>query len=137
MGDPVDHALNGQLGTLRLFHHPDDLRQHGIAADLLGAKRQRPGAVHSGPDHLDPFGFLHRDRFACDHAFVDIGRSGQDGSIHGNLFTGPDMNNVARGNVLDRALDNLATALDPCRFGLKPDQFAYGFAGAAFGACFK
>jgi hypothetical protein len=39
--EPDRPALDGRARALRLGHHLDDLRQHGVAADLVGAHDQR------------------------------------------------------------------------------------------------
>ncbi len=134
LGDPVDHALNGQLGALSLLDHLNDLRQHRIAADFLCPEGQRPGAIDSCPDNFRTFSLFNRHRFPGDHALINIGRAGQHDPVDGNLFARTHMNDIAHNDILDGAFNDRAIPFHPCGFGLQADELANGLTGAALRA---
>ena len=41
----VGEPLDGRARALRLADHPDNLREHGVAADALGAHHEAAGSV--------------------------------------------------------------------------------------------
>ena len=51
-GDPVGKPLDRRARALRFRHQIDDPRQHGVAADLLGAQHQPAALVDGAADHM-------------------------------------------------------------------------------------
>ena len=70
-GDGVGEPLDRGLGRLGLPHQRDDLRQHGVGADLLGAHPQRPGGVDRRADHGVPGALGSGHRFPGHHGLID------------------------------------------------------------------
>ena len=60
-GNLIGEALDRGAAALRLRHHLDDLRQHGVAADFVGAHDESAAFVHRSAD--DPVA----DRLADGH----------------------------------------------------------------------
>ena len=83
-------------------HHLDDPRQHGVAADLVGAHHQPAALVDGAADHARACGLRHRHRFAGDHGFVDARTAFGDDAIDRNLLAGPHPQAIADRDRIDR-----------------------------------
>ena len=85
----------GARASLRLGHHLDDLRQHRLAPDLVGAHDEAAGLVDRPADDPLAGGSCHRHRFAGDHGLVDGARSLDDLAVDRHFFAGPHAQPVA------------------------------------------
>ncbi len=101
-GDPVGQPLDRRPRALRPRHHVDDPRQHGVAADLVGAQHQPAALVDGAADHARAFGLRHRHRFAGHHGFIDGGASLGDDAIDRDLLAGTDPQQITDRDGVDR-----------------------------------
>jgi hypothetical protein len=85
----VGQALDGSAGALGLRNHLNDLRQHGVAADLFGAHDEAAGTIQRAGDHLaaDLLGDGHR--FAGNHRLVERGSAFDDLTVDRHLLARP------------------------------------------------
>src|SRR5208282_723145 len=67
----IGQSLNWSTSALRLAHHLHNLRQHGFAADALGAHYETSVAVYGRAYHRLACHLLYGHGFARDHGFVD------------------------------------------------------------------
>ncbi|MNE45280.1 hypothetical protein D3C80_1395570 [compost metagenome] len=69
-GNNIGNPLDRRFGPLSFFHHPDDLRQGGIAAYLAGFNLQHSVLVNCGSNDRVTRLLLHRDALPCQHGFI-------------------------------------------------------------------
>ncbi len=100
--DLVGQTLNRRAGPLRLAHHADDLGEHRLGPDALGPHHQAAGAVDRAADHAVARAFLHRDRLAADHRFVDRASALDHDAVDRDFLAGPDAQPIARDDLLER-----------------------------------
>ncbi len=119
---------------MSLFDHPDDLRQHGGAADGRCPEGKGPRLVYGAANHLAAGRFSDGDRFAGDHRFIDIAVAIDHFAVHGDTLARPHLDDVAGDNVRNVHLLNPSVAAHACRFGLQADQAFDGFGRPSLGA---
>ncbi|MNJ42940.1 hypothetical protein D3C77_379240 [compost metagenome] len=132
-GHFVDQGLDRQFRALRLLDQTDDLREHGVGADLGDAETERAGLVQRTADDFGAHPFRHRHRFAADHALVNIRGAFHDLAVDRNFLARAHEHNVIDGDLIERNLDAVAIALDPRGLGLEPDQAFDRLRGFALG----
>ena len=101
-GDLVGQRLDRCARPLGVGHHPDDLRQHRVAADPLGTHQQAPRAVHGCSGDLVPRDLLDRHRLAADHRFIDGTATLDNDAVNRDLFARPDAQHVVHMDMLER-----------------------------------
>ena len=70
--DPIHQPLNRGPAALGAGHHADNLRQHGVVTNLVGAHDEGALAIHAAADYLISGGTRNRHRFARHHGLVDV-----------------------------------------------------------------
>ena len=101
-GNSVREALDRRAAALGLGHHPHDLREDGVAADLQGLDDESAGSVH-GRARYGVAGLLgDRNRLAGEHGFVDRARPLDDAAVDGNALPRAHAHPVPRLQALDR-----------------------------------
>ena len=137
-GDPVHQFLHRGLAALRLLHHADDMRQHGVGADSLGPETERSLTVDRPGEHLVSVPFRNRDGFAAQHALVHIGGAPDDCTVHGDPLPRFHCDHVARADLRQRHGTLYARRIDERnRIGLKSHQLADGRGGIVLGTRFE
>ena len=94
--DLVGQALDRGAAALRLGHELDDLRQHGVAPDLLRLDDEAAGLVHGAADHLGADLLGHRHRLAGHHRLVDRAAPLEHGAVDRHLLARAHPQAVAR-----------------------------------------
>ena len=130
----VDQRLDWQLRPLRFFHHADDLRQNGVAADSRRTDGECAFLVHRSGHDLAAVLLGDGDRFSRDHRFIDIAFAFDEFAIHRNAIAGTNLDDISRQDGVDRQFDRLIVPTHPCHFGLKPDKTLDRLGGASLGA---
>ena len=111
----VGQPLNRCSRALRLADHPDNLGEHGLAADALGAHHEAASAVQRRAGHARP-GFLgHGHGLSSEHRLVDGAAPFNDDPVGRNLLSRPHAQPIAEADVRDRLIGLLATANDARR----------------------
>ena len=93
------------IGALLPWARRDELDDPGerrVAADPRGAHHERAGRVERRADDLGARPDLDRDRLAGQHAGVDRRRALDDDAVDRDLLAGPDPQQVADGDRLER-----------------------------------
>ena len=70
-GNLIGKALDRRAAALRLRDHLHDLREHRVAADLVGPHHEAAALVHRPADQLVADGLHDRHRLSGHHRFVD------------------------------------------------------------------
>ena len=109
-GDPVDGLLDRQLGGLGLIDHVDDAGQHRIGADGGDPHLQGAGAVDAAADHVVACCLDHGQALPGEHGLVNGGQALDDDAIGRDFLAGPDQDQVADDQIVDRHGDDLAVA---------------------------
>ena len=119
----VGEPLNRRARALRLADHPDDLRQHGLAPDALGAHDEAPRAVdRRARDPLSRF-FDDRHRLAREHRLVDVRCGPRRRAPSVGIFSpGPNAQAIAQPDVRHRLVELLAVADDARRSRREVEQ---------------
>ena len=113
--DAIGDGLDRCAAALRFGHHPDDAREHGVAADRLRLHDETAGAVHrAAGQHACRF-LGDRERLAGEHRLVDRGLAIDDDAIDRHRFAGADTQAVARGHFGQRHLGLGAVGGDAAR----------------------
>jgi hypothetical protein len=112
--NPVGQLLDRRARALRLRHQIDDPRQHGIAADPLGAQHQAAVLVDGAADQDRAGRFRHRHGLARHHEFIDERMALGDGAVDRDLLAGPHPQEVADRDRIDRDI-LVAVSADPPR----------------------
>jgi hypothetical protein len=94
-GDLVGQALDRGAAALGLGHELDNLRQHGVAPDLLGLDHPAAGLVHGPIDRPGPDLFGNRHGFPGDHGLVHRTASFDDHAVTRHLLARADTQAVA------------------------------------------
>jgi hypothetical protein len=95
----VGQPLHGSLGALGLGDHLDDLRQHGLGADVFGADDQAAGGIERRADHLVAGALGYRQRLSGQHRLIHRAAAFGHFPIHRHLLAGPDPQQVADMNM--------------------------------------
>ena len=132
-GDPVDELLHGGLAALRLLHHADDLREHRVAPDFLGPEAECAPLVDGAGEDGGARLFGHGKRLAAEHALVHVGRTVDDGAVHGDALARADGDQVVGTDCLDGHGPLAAGRAERNRAGPEAHQFADGRRGVALG----
>ena len=103
--DLVGEPLHRHLGALGVLDQPDDLGEGAVGPDRGGAHDQGPGAVQGGADDRVSVGLVDREALPGEHALVDRGGAADDDAVDGDLVSGPDPDDVADDDLLDRDVD--------------------------------
>src|SRR4029079_9158184 len=93
--DNIGELLNRRATALRFRHHPNNLRQQGIAADALGAHDKASGAVDRAAGDSAVYYLFHRDRLSVDHLCVDRSRTFEDDAVHWHSFAWANAQTIA------------------------------------------
>ena len=135
--DLVGEPLNGRAAALGFGDHVHDLPEQRVATDPLGAHDETAGAIDGAARHLVADGLFHRERFAGDHGFLDIGMAFHDHAIDRHLVTWNHAQPVADFHLVERDF-LIAPRCDPPRRGrCEIEQRFDGAAGAAAGTEFE
>ena len=115
-GDLVGQPLDRRARALRLRHHLHDLRQHRVAADLLGAHHEAAGLVERAADHLGA-GLLGRPASTRRSPSIRRPWSGlrSRSPSTGTFSPGPHAQPVADRDCVERDLLVAAVAVDAAR----------------------
>ena len=122
----VGQLLDGGLGSLRLLHQVDDLRQGGLPSHLSGAKAECAGFIHSPTDDLISRLLLHGHAFAGKHRLVHRRVTLDDNSVDRNSFSRPNDNQIIHQDLIGRQLDLFSFANHSGDFGLQRHQPSNG-----------
>ena len=133
-GNLVGQCLDRRARSLCIRNHADDLRQHRVAANAVGAHHQRSGAIDRRTRDSLPRHFFNRHRLARDHRLIDRAAALHDEPVDRHLLARPDAQQVADVDMLEGDV-LLDTIFDAAR-GLwrkaeqRPDRCAGRGAGA-------
>ena len=123
--DLVGEALDRRARSLRGRDHLHDLRQHGVAADLLGAHQEAAGRIERAGDHLRAFFLGHRHRLARHHGFVERRAPLDDHAVDRHLVPRPHAQRAADRDLIEPDVFFGAVRPDTARgFWRKIDQRA-------------
>ena len=111
----VRQPLDRGSRALRLADHLHDLRQHGLAADAVGAHHERSVAVYGRADHTRGRRLLHGRGLACDHGLVHCAQSFEHYAVHRDLFSGADSQPISRLYLFERDVALRAAFADQAR----------------------
>ena len=100
--DAIGEPLDRRAAALRLRHHLHDLRQHGVAADLLRAHRERAGLVERAADDLVADALRRRHGFAGDQELVERAAPVDDLAVDRDFFARPHAQQVADAHRVER-----------------------------------
>ena len=104
LGDAVGEALDRRLRALGPLDEVDDAGQRRVAPDPRRAHHERAGRVLGRPDDLVAWSDRDRDRLAGQHRCVDGGSALDDDTVDGDPVAGPDTEEVADRDGLERHL---------------------------------
>ncbi len=93
-GHGIGQPLDGCSRSLRLAHHPDDLREQRLAPDALRLHDELAGGVHRPARHCAAWSLLDGNRLTGDHRFVDGAFAFEHHAIDGNAFAWPHAKSV-------------------------------------------
>ena len=126
----IGQPLNWRAAALGLGHHLHDLREHGVAPDLVGAHDEAARLVHRAADHLVTDALGHGHRLARHHRLVDRAAPFEDGAVHRNALAGTHAQAVARGHLIEAHILVRAVGPDaPRHLRREIEQRANGAAG--------
>ena len=134
-GYPVYNALHGGFRALRLLYHLDDMGEHRLLAHLLCLETE-DARLHfslvcstgwwedNRPcQHLVACFLLHSQRFAGNHAFIDISQPfAHDGTINGYALSRPHFDRITWLEYGDRGFGDGAVVHEVSRLGLQSYQ---------------
>ena len=134
-GNLIGEALDRRAAALRLRDHLDDLRQHSIAADAIGAHDERAGLIDRAADDAVARRLDDWHRFAGHHRFVDRAAPVEDFAVDRHLVARPYAQSVADRDAFERDVLFAFVIAKPARcLGRKieerPDRAAGPLAGA-------
>ena len=104
-GHPIRQPLHRRLLRLRSLHQGEDLREHGLRADLGHAQDQRNGPVDGGTDHVVPGVLDHRKALARQHGLVNGTAALDDGPVGRDPLPGSHLDDVPHPEALRRNVD--------------------------------
>src|SRR5690625_4838011 len=119
--DAISQRLDGHLRTLRFLDHAHDLCENGVGADPGRFEADRTGSVYGSPHDLRARFLGHCQRFAGDHALIDVRRAAYDQAVNGYTISGTDEHDVARNDLVDRQLLFAAVTHDGGGAGLQAE----------------
>ncbi len=99
--DLVGEALDGRAAALRFRHHPNDLGQHGLAADPVCAHYEGAARVHRSADHPIADRLADRHRFPGQHGLIDCASPLDDFAVHWDLLAWPHPQCVADPDLVE------------------------------------
>ena len=114
-GNLVRQSLDRRARALRFRNHLDDLRQQGVAPDLVGAHHEAAGLIEGTRDHLGAGLLRHRHRFSGHQRFIERGAAFEDHTVDRHLLAGADAQFVADGQAVDLDLMVGAVLVDAPR----------------------
>src|SRR5690606_38155176 len=117
-----------------LFDHADDLRQHGVAADLVGAEAERAGAVDRAAGDGIALPFSDRGRLAGNHRLVDMRGAVDHRAVDRAALARTDYDDIADHDIPGRNIDRAAVTLDAGGPGLQAGELFDRRARPAAGA---
>ena len=129
--DAVGEALNGRLSRLCVLDEARDLRQRGVRTDLRRPHDEAPVRVDRRARDVGSRADLDREGLAREQRLVDGGLSLHDLSVGRDLLAGPNDEQVADDDVLDRDGDLLAVPEDACVLRAELEELANCLARAA------
>ena len=111
--DLVRQPLNGRAAALGLRHHLHDLREHRVAADLVGTHDEAARLVHGAAD--DPVANALGDGhgFSRHHRLVDRTSPFEDFTVDGHALSRPHAQAVADDNLIEAHILVGAIGPDP------------------------
>ena len=115
LGDAVGQARDRRLGALRPLDEVDDPGESRVAPDARRAHDEAAGPVERGADDLVARADLDRDRLAGQHRDVDARAALHDRPVDRDGLAGPDAQEVADRDDLERDLAVLGTVDDETR----------------------
>ena len=127
----VGEPLHGCAGTLRLLHHPDDLRDGRCASDFGRFDGDAPRRVHGTSEHHVARLLFDGDALAGEHGLVDGGRSFGHDAIHGDALARTYRDGVAGDDVTCGYVPLLAVPRDAGGLRLHADERSDGVRRAA------
>ena len=129
-GDLIGEPLDGRAAALGLRHHLHDLRQHRVAANLVGAHHEGAALVHRAADHPVARALADRHGLPGQHGFIDRAPPLDDLAVHRDLLARPDAQPVADLHRIECDLLVRAVRADePRSLGLEIEQRADRAAG--------
>ena len=134
LGDPVGEALDRRLRTLGTLDEVDDARQRGVAPDAGRAHDERAGRVLGRPDDLVARPDRDRDRLTGQHRRIDRRPAFDHHAVDRDAVAGPDAQQIADRDGLERDLVVRAVAHDASRRRTEPDQPVDGAGRASLGS---
>ncbi len=135
-GDAVREPLDRRFAALGFLHHADDVRKHGIRADLRRAEDERPVHIHGGTDDGRSQRLLDGDALAGDHGFVHARRAFGDDAVDRHLLARTDADEVADLHLADRDVMLRSVPEDACGLRLEAEERADRFSGPCLRARF-
>src|SRR5581483_6049497 len=96
--------------------HVYDLPEQRVATDPLGVHDETAGSIDGAARHFVADGLFHRERFAGDHGFLNIGMAFYDHTIDRHLVTWNNPQLVADCHLVERDF-MIAPRCDPPRCG--------------------
>ena len=133
----VGEALDRRAAALRLRDHLDDLREHRVAPDALGAHEKAAGAIHRAAGDFVAGRLLDRHRLAGEHRFIDVRLPLDDPAIDRHFLAGAHAQLIAALHFIERHFAFFAVANDDARSAARDRASADRAAGAAAGAQFE
>ena len=122
LGDPVGRALDRCLGALGPPDELDDPRQGRVTADPRRAHDEGPGDVARRADDRVTRPDRHRYRLAGQHRDVDVGAALDHGAVHRDRVAGPDAEEIADPDGLERDVAVAAVRDEPGGGRAEADQ---------------
>ena len=132
--DLVRQPLNGRAAALGLRHHLHDLREHRVAADLVGAHDEAARLVHGAADDPVADALGHGHGFSRHHGLVDRTSPFEDLAVDRHALAGPHAQAVADNDLIEAHI--LVRAVGPDAAGHlrgEIEQRANGAAGLLAG----
>ena len=109
----VRQPLNGRAAALGLRHHLHDLREHRVAADLVGAHDEAARLVHGAADHPVANALGHGHGLSRHHGLVDRTSPFEDFTVDGHALSGPHAQAVADDDLIEAHILVRAVGPDP------------------------
>jgi len=135
--DLVGQRLNGSAAALGLRHKIYDLREHRFAANTLGLHHNPARCVHRATRNFHTDDFLHRQRLAREHGFINGCAALHDFAVHGNFFARSHAQEVAGMHVIKRHILVARGRYAAGGLGRQTEQCLDRAAGALAGAEFE
>src|SRR5215467_2032827 len=98
----IRELLNGRLVSLRLRNQTNDLSKDRVSADFGRPHLKGAADVDRCAEHLVIRFLRHRHAFARQHRFIEARRTGDHNAVNGDLFSRPNLQNIADTHLIDR-----------------------------------